>query len=100
MSGSTRSGHGVAALMSPQAVTGPSPRIRAGYGFPVTGPMATEVTIGMQDIGDVANGTTLRNLLNGARQGCRASFFWPKGVILPHLKNQLWDYCEVFWCVV
>jgi hypothetical protein len=62
------------ALMCKPEGIGPSPLIRAGFGIPVIGTMAAEVTIGIPVIGDIANGTTLRNLLNGARQGCRASF--------------------------
>lgn len=56
-SGSTRNGHGVTAHMSPSAVTGPSPLIRAGSGIPVIGIMVAGVTAGMPVIGDIANGT-------------------------------------------
>ena len=54
-SGLTRNGHGVAALMSPSAVIGPNHRIRAGFGIPVIGIMAAEVTAGIRDIGDIVN---------------------------------------------
>lgn len=56
MSGSTRNGRGVAAPMSLSAVIGLSPRIPAGSGIRVIGIMAEEVTAGMPDIGDIANG--------------------------------------------
>lgn len=47
----------------------------------------TGVTAGMPDIGDIVRDNARRNLLNGARQGCRA-FFWAKIVLtLDHLKN-------------
>ena len=122
--------------MSPPAVTGPSPRIPAGFGIPVIGIMVAGVTAGMPDIGVIGKnkvGHDPQKFVEWSPARMPGFFLWvkrgyfappkksamallrtrilrnnaiadflggSKGVILPHLKNQLWHYSEVSWFVV